>query len=322
MPTVLSGPSWLEADRFDVIAKAQPSTTPATAKLMRQALLADRFKLVLHTDSKPMPAFVLSVGKGKPKLTPSDGKSAPGCQAPPTQTLPQPGVIPKSTVVCRGLSMEAFATRLRAMAANPLSGGNNPVVDKTGLEGSWDFDITWTLPLMLARAGADGISIFDAVDKQLGLKLEEQKVATPVIVVDSVNRKPSDNPPGVTTSLPVIPAEFEVADLRLSQPGAALALVGGGFQPSGRVDLRSYPLTGLINLAWNIAPLDALAIMGAPKWLTGTRVDLIAKMPSTGGAPTRFELDDYRPALKALLIDRFKMATHYEDRPADAYTLD
>ena len=64
------------------------------------------------------------------------------------------------------------------------------------------------------RAGADGISIFDAVDKQLGLKLEAQKLAVPVIVVDGVNETPTPNPPGVTTSLPP-PAEFEVP----SKPG-------------------------------------------------------------------------------------------------------
>ena len=60
---VLGGPSWLESDRFDVIAKAPPSATPETAKLMLQALLAERFKLVVHTDSHALPGFVLTVGK-------------------------------------------------------------------------------------------------------------------------------------------------------------------------------------------------------------------------------------------------------------------
>ena len=247
---VLGGPSWLESDRFDVIAKAPTSATQDTVKLMLQALLADRFKLVVHMDSKPMSAFVLGVGNGKPKLKPAEGSSNASCQPPPNQALPQPGVIPKSTLLCRGITMGACASRLRPTMANPLAGGTvnlvvvDPVVvDKTGLEGAWDFDITWTASALLARAGADGVSIFDAVDKQLGLKLEEQKVPLPVIVVDSLNRKPTDNPPGVTTSLPVIPTEFEVADLRLSAPAAASG-PNLGFQPSGRVDLRNYPLTG------------------------------------------------------------------------------
>ena len=76
------------------------------------------------------------------------------------------------------------------------------VLDSTDLKGKWDFAIKWTGKGALALAGADGNTILDAVDKQLGLKLEAQKIATPVIVVDSVNQKPTDNPPGVVTKLP------------------------------------------------------------------------------------------------------------------------
>lgn len=78
---VLGGPNWLETDRFDIVAKAPPSTSPDNIRLMLQALLADRFKLVLHNDIKPMPAFALTVGKTKPKLKEAEGPST-GCQAP------------------------------------------------------------------------------------------------------------------------------------------------------------------------------------------------------------------------------------------------
>jgi uncharacterized protein (TIGR03435 family) len=170
-----------------------------------------------------MAAFVLSLGKGKPKLKETDGKGF-GCQNPPNQAPPQPGVIPKITLLCRNLTMEAFAPTLRAIA-----GGTKPLVDKTGLEGAWDFDITLTPSGMLGLAGADGISVFDVVDKQLGLKLEEQKIPLPVIVVDSANQKPSDNPEGVTTALPPPPpAEFEVADIKPSPPGENPGGGGGG----------------------------------------------------------------------------------------------
>jgi len=70
---VLGGPAWLETDRFDIIAKAPPSTPPDTVKLMLQALLADRFKLVVHKDTKPLPGYALTVGKGKPKIKEADG---------------------------------------------------------------------------------------------------------------------------------------------------------------------------------------------------------------------------------------------------------
>ena len=72
---ILGGPSWLDMDRFDIAAKAPANTSPETVKLMLQTLLADRFKLKIHTDKKPMPAFVLTLGKGKPKLKESDGSA-------------------------------------------------------------------------------------------------------------------------------------------------------------------------------------------------------------------------------------------------------
>ena len=62
---VLGGPDWLEVDRFDVSAKAPPSTSPETIRLMLQALLLDRFRLVLHRDIRPMPAYELTLGKGR-----------------------------------------------------------------------------------------------------------------------------------------------------------------------------------------------------------------------------------------------------------------
>ena len=90
---IQGGPSWLDLDRFDVIAKAPDGATQDSAKLMLQTLLADRFKLKVHEGTKPMPTYVLALGKGKPKIKESDGKGAPGCQAPPNQAPPQQGVI-------------------------------------------------------------------------------------------------------------------------------------------------------------------------------------------------------------------------------------
>ena len=65
---VLRGPAWLDTDRFDITAKAPRTTESDTVKVMLRTLLADRFSLVVHPDTKPLPAFVLTVGKGGPKL--------------------------------------------------------------------------------------------------------------------------------------------------------------------------------------------------------------------------------------------------------------
>jgi uncharacterized protein (TIGR03435 family) len=213
--SVIGGPSWLESDRFDVIAKVPDNTSLETARLMLQSLLADRFRLVVHMDTKPMPAFVLSAGKSKPKLKESDASDNTGCRRQP-QT-PQPGVIPPIVVSCRHITMDAFARRLREMAGDYIT---VPVVNSTGLEGSWDFDLKWTFRGALAQAGSDGITIFDAVDKQLALKLESQKAPAPVVVVDGVNQRPTDNQPGIAATLPTgPPPEFEVADIKPSMPG-------------------------------------------------------------------------------------------------------
>jgi uncharacterized protein (TIGR03435 family) len=314
---IQGGPSWLDLDRYDVIAKAPPSTTQDTAKLMLQALLADRFQLKIHMGSKQMPAFVLSIGKGKPKLKEADGSGNTGCQGVPQ--IPQPGTIPYNIVSCRNMTMEVFAQNLRGMASAYVT---NPVVDSTGLTGNWDFDIKWTSRALLAQAGADGISIFDAVDKQLGLKLEAQKIAMPVIVVDSANEKPSDNPAGVTTSLPPpAPAEFEVADIKPSAPGANMG--GGGLMPGGRIELRGAPLKLLIQIAWDINNPDEM-LAGAPRFLDSAHFDIIAKASSVTSGPAsaqQIDIDALRLMFQALLVDRFRMKVHYEERPVAGYVL-
>jgi uncharacterized protein (TIGR03435 family) len=316
---VLSGPSWLETDRFDVIAKAAPSTSPETAKLMLQALLADRFKLVAHKDSKPMPAYALLVGKGKPKLKVSDGPGEPGCQPPPSpQTPPAPGTVPYNVMECHGLTMAELAERIGGMA--PAYIQNNPVVDMTKLDGTWDFSIKWTGRGALLAAGADGITFFDAVDKQLGLKLEMQTLPTPVVVVDSVNQKPTGNPPGVTTSLPPAPpAEFDVAELKPTDPD--FKGITFDFKPSGQVNLRGVTVKFLIEQIWNITD-DML--VGAPKWADTDRYDIVAKGSnlSTGsGNNQQVDFDSLLVMVRSLLEERFKLATHTEERPVSAYTL-
>ena len=176
---------------------------------------------------------------------------------------------------------------------------------------------------MLAAAGADGISIFDAVDRELGLKLELQKVPTAVIVVDSASEKPTPNPPGVTTALPPpAAAEFEVADIRPSPPGSNER--GGGFMPGGRVELKNMPLRDMISVAWDLPPF--VEPLGAPKWLTADspKFNLIAKVATSGVATANgppVDIDDLRHMIQVLLKDRFKLQTHMEDRPETVYTL-
>jgi uncharacterized protein (TIGR03435 family) len=181
--TVFGGPNWLELDRFDVSAKAPPETPPEAVRLMLQALLRERFGLVIHKDTRPMPAFALTAGKNKPKLAKSSGSGPAGCeylQSPPPSTL--------RFFACRAITMDAFAQRLRQMAGDYLA---SRVVNETGLEGVWDFDLKWNPRSQILRSNASRITIFDAVDQQLGLKLAPKTVPGPVLVVDRVNERPA-----------------------------------------------------------------------------------------------------------------------------------
>jgi uncharacterized protein (TIGR03435 family) len=264
-----------------------------------------------------MPGFVLSLGKGKPKLKESDGTGNTGCQ--PQQQKPEPGTIPYAVVQCRNMIVDAFAKMLRNMAGAYI---NTDVVNSTGLEGNWDFDLKWTGRALLGQAGADAIPIFDAVDKQLGLKLEPQKVPMPVLVVDKVNEKPTDNSPEVARTLPPPPpAEFEVAVIKPSMPDE---MPMGRIQPGGHVDLQAFTLKMLISVAWNLDPGSNDMLAGAPKFLDSTKNDLTAKASTAtrgSAGALQIDIDDLRPMLQDLLKDRFKLAVHYEDRPVTAFNL-
>ena len=321
---VLDGPSWLELDRFDIYAKVPPSTSVDTARLMLQSLLADRFKLSLHKDSRSLLGFALTVRKGvTPKLKPADSSGSTGCKSAPVAGA-GPNGLQALSYTCQNMSMAAFAEGMRKMPGAQQYFDTGAVLDQTGLKGAWDFTFQYTPqpPFGLAPpAGSEMVTIFDALDKQLGLKLEAAKIPTPVLVVDKVNRKPTDNPPDVTTILPPPPpAEFETAALKLSDPNAP-EVRSAGPQPGGRFEVRNFGLILLIRLAWGLNGVD---LTGAPPWLNSVRVDLSAKLPATEATSEVTGLVDmnaFLPALKALLIERFKVAIHTEQQPVPGYAL-
>ena len=319
---VYGGPSWLDYDRFEVIARAPSKTRPETLRLMLQSLLADRFKLVARTDTRPAPVWLLSAGKGKPKLKPADGAGSGGCQRlPPTI---EDG--PYANIQCRGVTMKTFAPALPGLGSGFFE--NLPVVDSTGIEGVWDIDLKYPLRVLSlsgaapADTGTNG-GIVEAVEQQLGLRLVRGEAPQPVLVVERVNETPSANPPGVTTALPLLPPpEFEVASIRPCD--------GKGpnrnfrFESGGRVTARCVYLINVIRELWNLAPFEELA--GAPKWLSsgnspGFSIEAKAPAGNYVNAKGKQDLDALNAMMRALLVDRFQIKFHYEDRPMDAQTL-
>ena len=210
-----------------------------------------------------------------------------------------------------------FANVLRGVGGGTYLA--DPVVDQTGLAGTWDFELKWTPRPRLAQAGADGISLFDAIDRQLGLKLEARQAPLPVLRIESVNQRPTPNAPGVAATIPPAqPAEFEVVSIRPSAPDAVGFTVRA---QTGRLDLRNVTLKQLIQYAWDLSNNDDL-IAGLPKSADSTRFVVTATVATSGpgNAPTIDE-DGLRLMLQGLLAERFRLKTHMEDRPVDAYTL-
>jgi uncharacterized protein (TIGR03435 family) len=331
---VVGGPNWLELDRFDVAAKVPAVSTSETQKPMLQTLLEDRFKLVVRKETRPLPTHALTVGK-KPQIKEAEGTEEAGCHPKTSSGTSGPGGVMLTTMdstgkqttialgpgmtvqmICRNMTMEAFASSLRSMFGANL--GSNPIRDETGLKGAFNFDLSYSMQMIgpMPNDTGERISISTALEKQLGLKLEERQVPTPVLVVESVNRKPSENPPGTADALPpvAVPTEFEVASVKPTDPGFRMGRYM--IQPGGRVVIEGMTLRFLLSRAFNTFNDDAIA--GVPAFANGDRYDIAAK---AGGGLGPADMEATAPMMLNLLKERFKLQYHTEDRPVQAYAL-
>jgi len=204
----VAGPGWLDTARFDVIAKVPAVATKADSRIMLQHLLAERFKLVLHHSTKEAPIYALLVAKNGPKLKES--------VAPPTEA---PGSVPGGVTM-----MFAPNGRMRTVAAGTTIPKlvdalgmqvDRPIVDMTALKGTYDvsFEFAPDPAIMQAKMASIGMppppppppdavvsgdsapvaTIFAALPEQLGLRLEARKGPVELLVVDSVEKTPTEN---------------------------------------------------------------------------------------------------------------------------------
>jgi uncharacterized protein (TIGR03435 family) len=337
---ILGGPNWLELDRFDVIAKVAGDSDTEAQKRMLQSLLEDRFKLVARKETRPVPTWVLAAGK-QSRLKEADGSGQSGCRLPdPPSGAPTEGVIRlfrmepdgKQTQInlgpggvvqysCRNVTMAAFAAELRGMLGVQV--GQEPVIDQTGLTGAWNFDIKWSIGLIGLASQGEQIPVADAIDKQLGLKLEQRPMPKEVVVIESVNRTPTPNAANVADLLqaPPAPKEFEVADVKLAAPPSPSQppAFGMQMQPGGRFTCRGCPMRLLLQRAFNSNNNELLA--GVPPGTDSVRVDVIAKASSDVVTGPGLDPDVLAPLVRNLLVNRFKMTYHEEERPVTAYSL-
>jgi len=213
--------------------------------------------------------------------------------------------------------MDEFAALLRNIGNGYI---NSPVVNQTGLEGYWDFDVAFTPFPALQRAGSDAITISAFIEKDLGLKLDQGKVPAAVYIVDSVNAEPTPNPSGISASIPSPPPmEFDVAEMKLSPSDAPPQL---RLLPGGRIEGSGITMHQIMQIGWDLT-IDEL-VANTPKWWNDTKYSILAKTStavSGVGQSTNADIEDLKAMLRQLITERFKLTSHYEDRPVPAYTL-
>ncbi len=198
-PRILGGPKWLNSDRFDIEAKADSSIADQLRTLGRdqrrlltqamfQQLLADRFKLTVHWETRELPVYALVVTKNRSSL--HESKESDGNSHTSTGN---------GQFTARGVTMVEMAQTLTQELSRELG---RVVIDKTGVAGRYDVALKWTpdtgtAPINIGTEGTapppdSGPSIFTAIQEQLGLKLESTRGPVQVLVIDHVEM-PSEN---------------------------------------------------------------------------------------------------------------------------------
>ena len=293
---IAGGPDWLNTGKFDITAKAPAGESSALMlQQMLRALLVDRFGLAVHEESRQMPVYVMTLGRRGSRLRVSASAGPPRC-------LPVDGSPGLNHRECTALTMADLAKVLPQIAGNYV---DRPVVDSTGLAGRYDFPLDWIgkAGYLAAKADPDRpapVSIFDALEK-LGLKMNPATHPVPAIVVDRVNRAPSEDSHAS-------PTEFDAAVIQASKAGTIPSLAAR----NGRLEIFGCTLRRLMTIAFDAS---AETITGGPKWLDTDRFDVIAKSAEVMSPHTMSRM------LKALIVERFKLATHSETQPVPVFAL-
>jgi uncharacterized protein (TIGR03435 family) len=208
---ISGGPAWMNSDPWDISAKAETERTPEQLRPLVQSLLASRFKLALHRETKELPIYQLAAARGGLKLTsPKQGSCiTPDPDNPPRP--PAPGEPPPR--YCGNVRMgpgliEAWGVSMERLLMALSDTLGRTVIDKTGFTGTFDVHLEFNPDDTIADA-ADAIvggrtvqppppadsatpSIFTALQEQLGLKMDSAKGPVEVLIIDHVER-PSEN---------------------------------------------------------------------------------------------------------------------------------
>jgi uncharacterized protein (TIGR03435 family) len=205
-PYQVTGPDWLSSERYDITATIPPGTTKEQFNLMLQRLLAERFHLALHHETKELQGYELIRGKTGPKLKPSTeiGPNVEPTEAPKTDASGFPQLSAPGLVMMEGVHgttvvsfLTARAQSLSALVEMLSKEFRLPVVNKTGLTGKFDFTLEFapqvpgSLPLETPDESAP--NLVSAIPQQLGLKLDPKKIPVDILVIDRADKVPTEN---------------------------------------------------------------------------------------------------------------------------------
>lgn len=325
---ILGGPTWIDFDRFDLIAKiaslkapslgaaAANSVAPPTNSYDQirptvQRVLAERFHLTYHTEDRPLPGYVMTVAKDGPKFTEAKDPDSPGSCKP----VEGKAVTGQYTMICTSETMAELVSRFGGVFPQPL-------VDHTGLKKSYDFTLKIVYDLVPTQDG-QGFFVTNPVHsiteglKQIGLVVAPGTVPRPVFVVDSVDRTPTPNAPGIADLIPPPrDLEFEVATIKPAANDEQRRIAPRGSQ----LIFGNYSLQELLTEAWQL-PTGAM-LGNAPPWLGRVRYTVNVKLPPDIDAQTAFEDRDLIDRmLQKLLVDRFQIKYHWGEQTQDGWVL-
>jgi uncharacterized protein (TIGR03435 family) len=202
----ISGPNWINSERFDILANVPSGATKEQVNEMLRNLLKDRFNLAFHRTKKDIDAYSLVIAKGGPKL--KEAALSNGSPAPPSPAFDQDGFpnLPEGTKNFRsaagdGITRMTFRMSSPTDLAGSLMRGVIPLVDETGLTGKYDFKLVYSSESLIAliapgqaREPTDAApDIFTALEKQLGLKLEKRRTQLDVLVIDHLDKRPTED---------------------------------------------------------------------------------------------------------------------------------
>jgi uncharacterized protein (TIGR03435 family) len=318
---VIGGPEWLDTDRFDVLTRVAVDSNPEQLKTMLQGLLRDKFALRVHTRKQRMAAYTLTATNVS-QLRRGSVSGASGCELKQNLSTAPGATRPPVTLTCTNTTMGALAQNLSDLreASGYLLG--YPVLDRTGLAGIWTFSARWTPrnALHADPAAAPGDTIFEALENQLGLKLNLTAVPATFIVVDRVRR------PKVAPSADSAP-HFEAADIRPTDLHDSAQPCGHiDIQPGGQVHINMTLRSVILESQGDFNThqiIDHSNSLDAPCWqiraTAPTRPD--APRGLSGPEWNGVDIGSLRMMLRSLLEQRFGLATHTERHPVSGYAL-